>query len=318
MILNPTRFFLICFLSTLWCSQGLRSQADNIDIKYEILDDNSVQFSYSKKLPGSYYLKVTFPKLENSYPTVFQDVVKYPSGNLIKLRPIDEDKSIRFSYSYNYIKGVPNPKVDSLFRYILPFKNYRRLEVIEATNLYEIYFGTETPIDWKSYIVMSKKADTVCSMRKGIVVGIKNTFGVDASVGKTYSSQRNSLTIEHEDGTYAAYTGIKRNSFFVKLGQTVYPQQKLGILEAYSEDNHRLDFNVYYLYDHAIQKKQKLTMKDYKSRDRFLTPYFSTPNGIHNIKSGEIYVSEANEAVLFKEFTKKEKKAYKKNPDLFQ
>ena len=99
------------------------------------------------------------------------------------------------------------------------------------------------------------------------------------------------------------------NSFFVKLGQTVYPQQKLGIIEAYSEDIHRLDFSVYYLYDHSLQKKEKLTMKNYKSRDRFLTPYFNTPNGIHKIKHGEIYVSEADETVLLKEFTKKEKKA---------
>ncbi|MGI9530953.1 hypothetical protein, partial [Lutimonas sp.] len=289
----------------------------DIEVKYEIQDDRSVDISYVKKKPGSYFLKVVFPILENSYPTIYQDVVEFSSGNLLRLQPIDPDKSIRFSMSYNYIRGVPNPKVDTAFQYVLPFKNHKKIVINEASNLNEVYFGAQKPIDWKAYIVYSNKADTVCSMRKGIVIELNNTFLADHSVGNWYSSQRNHIIIEHEDGTIAEYKGFKKNSFFVKIGQTVYPQTNLGVMEVSEGEKHRLDFNVRYLYDASFEKKKKVTMKDYINRERFLSPYFVTANGVHKLKDREIYVSESNPTVLLAEFSKKEKKKYKKSPELF-
>lgn len=297
---------------------GVTAQRDAIKVNYEIQDDRSVQITYDKKMPGSYFLKVYFPTLENSYPTIYQDVVAYTSGNLLTLQPIDPNKSIRFSMSYNFIRGVPNPKVDTAFQYVLPFKSHKKIVVHEASNLHEVYFGAEKPIDWKSYIVYSKKADTICSMRKGIVIEVTNSFLADQSVGNWYSSQRNHLVIEHEDGTVAEYKGFKKNSFFVKPGQTVYPQTMLGVMERADNDTYRMDFNVHYLYDASFAKKKKVTMKNYKSRDRFLSPYFVSANGVHKLKDRAIYVTESNPEVLLAEFNKKEKKKFKKNPELFQ
>ena len=316
--MNKTFSFLITGLLLLGISNDLRPQGNIIKVNYEIQDDKSVRISYTKKEPGSFFLKVIFPRLENSYPTIYQDVVAYSSGNLLTLQPIDPDKSISFSMSYNYIRGVPNPEVDTAFQYILPFKNHKKIVVHEASNVNEVYFGAEKPIDWKSYVVYSKKADTIYSMRKGIVIDLSNSFTADQSLGNWYSSQRNHIVIEHEDGTVAEYKGIKKNSFFVKLGQTVYPQTIIGVMERADENKYRIDFNVHYLYDASFGKKKKVTMKDYKSRDRFLSPYFVTANGVHKLKDREIYVSESSATVLLAEFSKKEKKKYKKNPELFQ
>ncbi len=316
--MKKTVSYLIVFIFFLGISKSISAQSDNIEIKSERLDDNSIQISYTKKKPGSYYLKVTFPRLENSYPTIYQDVIKYSSGNLIRLQPIDPDKQISYSMRYNTIRGVPNPKIDSTFQYVLPFRNYKKMKVVEATNMNESYFGAEKPLDWKSYVVYSKNPDTICSMRKGIVIALTNNYTADQSAGKWFSSERNNILIEHEDGSMAEYKGFKKNSFFVKLGQNVYPQSKLGIIEAFDNDKHRLDFSIYYLYDSSLRKKEKVSIKNYKSRNKYLNPYFVTANGVHKLKSGEIYVSESNPTVLFAEFSKKEKKKHKKNPGLFQ
>lgn len=48
--------------------------------------------------------------------------------------------------------------------------------------------------------------------------------------------------MEHEDGTIAIYNGFKKNLIFVKLGQTVYPQTELGVIEEFNPGVYRADF----------------------------------------------------------------------------
>ncbi|MFI0429474.1 hypothetical protein [Mariniflexile sp. HMF6888] len=296
----------------------LLSQNENITINFKRNPDNTIDFYYDKKLPGSFYLNLKFSNLQNCNRFSYKGVLKNNSGSLFKLKPINNQQPIIFSYKFSYIRGTPNPKVDSLFTYSLPFKKEKAVTVLETTFLGETYFGSKAPSKWKSYVINRSYTDTVYNMRKGVVVDIINEYQTDTLVPYDYKSKMNSILIEHEDGTFASYKGFKKNTFLVKLGQTVYPQHQLGILDILNKDTYRLYFDVYYLIDKNINSKQKETLKEQMSYVEYLTPYFNTTDGVMQLKNGTNYIVDFNKTILFKEFTKREIKKYEKNPNEFE
>ncbi len=309
---------IICFLTIVGINNKLFSQNSPIEISYKRNDDRSIDFSYEKSVPGSYTVKVMFSDLENSNGSDYEGVIKASSGRLFSLRPNDDSRSISFSYSTSVRMGIVNPKIDSLLQYSLPFLKGKKLKIVEASNLGERFFGSERPKKWKSYIINRKRPDTVCSMRKGIVIRISNEHKTDTLQKKSFTSKTNSILIEHPDGTYASYSGFKHDSIFVELGQTVYPQTKLGVLDAFNVDNYRLYFSVYYLADDDLKKYRNLNLKTQKTPHVYLTPYFITDQGVEKLKPKTKYTVAFGEETLLREFTRREKKKYKKNPELFE
>lgn len=312
--------YLIMLLLLLGINTAFFAQNQSITITRETNSDKSVSLHYEKKMPGSYYINVEFSNQTNCQESDYKGVLNGGSGIVTKIRPINPQENINFSYKYTYIMGVLNPKVDSLFQYTLPFKNGKKVKIYEAGNIGEKFLGADKPLNWKSYIVNSKNPDTICSMRKGIVVKVVNDYDDDSSVNKHYTSKRNSLIIEHEDGTFANYSGFKKNSFKVKLGQTVYPQTQLGILELFSKDEniYRFDFSIYYLFNVDFDLNEKQTFKKRQNRYKYITPHFLTPTGLEVVESKKEYTSFFNEIVLLQEFTRSEKKKYAKDPVQFR
>ncbi|TDD93819.1 hypothetical protein [Flavobacterium cellulosilyticum] len=217
---------------------------------------------------------------------------------------------------YYTIIGEPNPKVDSLFHYVLPFKKGNKHKIAEASYLGEKYFDQERPKNWKSYVINSKTADTICCMRKGIVVKVVNQYE-NSSLAMVYSSKRNAITVEHSDGTLAIYKGFKNDGIFVKLGQTVYPQTELGIIEQFNSNNYRADVSISFLFDCDFKSLEKQTMQNYKSKFGYVTPYFVTENGVEKLVSNKEYTSVCSEKEFLGEFTRSEKKKYLKEPTQF-
>lgn len=299
----------------------LYAQVQNITINRTVNEDKSIDLNYEKKLPGSYYVVLDFSDISNCYTNEYKGVIAGYSGRLLSLKPINAQQGIGYSLRYSAVMGVPNPKVDSLFQYILPFKTGKKVKIYEAGNIGEKYFGSEKPANWKSYVVHFKSPDTIFSIRKGIVVKLTNEHDDDASIAKHYTSKRNSIIIEHEDGTFAEYKGFKKNSFKVKLGQTVYPQTQLGTIELFnkSENNYRFDFSIYYLFNvKSIGNNEKQTFKNNVSRYKFLTPQFFTSEGLMAVESKKEYTASFNEAILLQEMTRSEKKKYLKDPTQFK
>jgi len=130
---------LFIFISTNAC---LNAQNPKLLITVERSDDNSVTLNYSKELPGSYTVNLEFTQLENSDAQVHQKiVVSEYNGVLLKLNPINTQKSISVGYKYTTIIGEINPKIDSLVTYTLPFKLNKNIKIIEAENIDQKYFN---------------------------------------------------------------------------------------------------------------------------------------------------------------------------------
>jgi hypothetical protein len=328
---------LIVLILLLYSSKNYSQQKD-IEISYERNKDNSVDINYTKNAPGSYTINLKFPILENSNQDDFHTVVKHGSGTLLTLLPNTPNEHIGFSYSSSYARAAVNSKVNKNFTYLLPFKKGKTVKIIEAYSINEKYFKEKKKNTWKTFIIDTKSADTIRAMRKGIVIEIIDKYEADFTTDKKYTSKLNKIIIEHEDGTYGNYKGLNKDSFFVKLGQTVYPNSKLGVLNPFGKSNtessdeieleltdsgvldlasklrYRLYFHVGYYVNKGLINKKIKTKRKYE----YVNPIFNTTNGVTHIKHGLKYTSEVTLENVKEEFSRREKKKHKKNPQLFQ
>lgn len=308
------KLFIIAFL----LSQVIYAQKENIEITYERKSDQSVDFYYKKNVPGSYYVTLEFDKLTNCTTNyTYKKVIKNSSGFLFTLKPSNKNKGISFSYKIKYIIGNPDPKIDNEIIYALPFKTGKTVKILEASNVGEKYFESKKPIDWKSFIVYSNEPDTIYAMRKGVVIRIIDKYINNDKLNKTYTSERNSILIEHIDGSYASYKGFDKNQIFVKLGQKVYPHTVLGKLEKFNKTNYRLDFNTFHYLENLLDDK-KSTLKNRNHKRKYLNPNFFTDNINKKIESRESYNVSFSEEIKLQEFSRREKKKYKKKPNTFE
>lgn len=307
----------IIFISLFIISQSIYTQNNKIEITYERKNDQSVDFHYKKNVPGSYYLTLEFDNLTNCNDSrTYKKVIKDDSGSLFTLKPYNTNQGISFSYKIKYIIGNPNPKINENITYTLPFKTGKSVKIFEASNLGEKYFGSKKPINWKSFVVISKQPDTIYSMRKGIVVEIIDDYKNDDELNKTYTSKGNLIIIEHKDGSYATYKGFDKNQIFLKLGQKVYPHTALGKLEKINKTDYRLDFNTFHYLENLLDDT-KSTLANRNHKIKYIDPNFFMDNSTKKIKSNENYKVSFNEEVKLQEFSKREKKKYNKNPNNF-
>ena len=108
-------------------------------VKQKRNPDNNVDFYFEKSEPGSFLLSVKFKSVFNSHVADYLGVVKAGSGKFLSLRPIAKNNPISFSYSYSFIRGIPNPKVDSSFIYAFPFAKGKTVLVNEL-NYFLLFF----------------------------------------------------------------------------------------------------------------------------------------------------------------------------------
>jgi len=296
---------------------AIKAQKNAFSFDYKYNDDNSIDITYVKNKPGCYHMRYEFSSTKNTSSSGFEGNICNNSGTLIHLNPINSNEQINFTPDVFYSLGILNPKIDKDFTYVLPFKKGKTIQLFESYNIQEKYFETKKS-NWKAYSIQRDVADTVIAVRKGIVVKIIDTFNASkTTIGKHFTSKRNSITIEHNDGTFAFYSGFEKNSIQVHIGQQVYPYTPLGTLSFYDQKKYNLGFYLYYNTKEITRKSVHESFKGKESPYSYITPYFLTRDGLKKATNKSIYISEFNGGILKKEFTKRELRRLKKNPDLF-
>ncbi|MDP4204035.1 MAG: hypothetical protein Q8861_15240 [Bacteroidota bacterium] len=303
------KFLFLCGFFGFVHPNTLTAQIKDINIiyKYSTIDKNFI-FSYEKQIPGTYMIYVKFNQLENAFDPHFSDAIDSNIGTLFTLKPIDSNHPIRFSYQFSYIMGTTFSKADSMFIYTLPFKQGREVKPNEMSYLWKQYMNKVPPKNWKSFMFLSNKADTVCAARKGIVIKVDVGKDPDSLITQ-YHSNANTILVQHADGTLADYTGFAKNGNFVKEGDTVYPQTPLGILGYYdAQKNYQLRFSVFHLSGERPQFKENRTLQNMQCYYEYINPFFMTGEGITRLNNGKKYATVANETAIIAEMTKREKK----------
>jgi hypothetical protein len=285
------------------------AQIDGVQVTYIHNADNSCDFYYQKSTPGTYHLIINFESLKNTAKFQYEGNVKENSGFLFQLKPIKPEKKIKFICEPYYIKGNPKPDIDKNFTYLLPFKKGENITISTVMTIMSELNEGNTHYAHCLNFSESNKTETIHAMRKGIVIDIVNDYDFDPKSYSIFDEKRNSIIIEHEDGTYAFYSGFKKDSITVKIGQTVLPTTFLGILEKSIDNQYHLFFDIYYrayIKDVFPDKKKDLYTRIPKKID----PLFYTNTGLVTL-DGRIYeyknyTVETPENIIRQELTEKE------------
>ena len=285
-------------------------QRDIIEVDYIINNDKSVSFNYKKNRPGSYFLILEFNSLNNTRANTFKRVINSPSGSLTKLKPTNPDEGIGFRYSFKYYKGNLNSKIQYDYPYILPFDKGTTNFANELYSIKNTYLKKDLPKNWKSYSFEFENSEIIRAIRKGIVIEVINKFKSKSDKVYSYYSEKNSIEIEHKDGSIASYKGFGDNQINVKIGQLVFPQTKLGELAKYdSREKYRLYLSLYSF--KTIEGKSLNNIKSSDIEINYITPKFYINGDIKELKNRERFEVDYNEDVLFNEMRRREIKKYK-------
>ena len=310
---------VILFLFLFGANTSVISQEKSLTVTCQRNNQNGFDFNYKKTAEGSFFVIVKLNNVLNSLQTEFKHIVKASdyNGLLFSDNSTDKNSPISFStYTTSYYRGIPNPKIDNSFVYALPYKPGNAFTVKYLSNLNEVYFGNLSTKNFKAFEFSSRVCDTVCAIRKGIVVKIVDKYQMDTTIAKSYTSEVNSILIEQPDGTLASYTGFRSGSIFVKEGQTVLPNTPLGTLAFYdSKKMHSLRLQIYFLSDKNIGKNddEPVTLKTIKHVYEFINPLFFADKGVTKLDNNKSYKACFSEYILEHEMTKKELKVIGKN-----
>ncbi|MDW3191587.1 MAG: hypothetical protein R8G66_04460 [Cytophagales bacterium] len=159
--------------------------------------------------------------------------------------------------------------------------------------------GKALPRKWKAYQFESKQADTVFAARRGLVVEVVKEFGVDTT--SHFQRNRNSIMIEHNDGTLAGYQGFARNGVFPKVGDKVEVNTALGTIRD-GETRGALHFMAYFLVGFDYDQQS--------SANEFISPEFATNKGQTVLMPQKYYIVARSEELILQEMSKRERKKY--------
>lgn len=293
---------IIIFICLLLSGFQLIAQQE-VTIEVKNNQDNSVDFLYTKKGATSYTLTLQLSNVSNSLDRPSPDyILKNSSGKLFTMKPINKEQGINFSYSYKYVQGSFQPqKIDKSFPYLLPFAKGKEVYVSESTYVLERYMNRPAPKGWKAYAFNGEALDSVFAVRKGIVTFVEQSKNINHNA--SYTSEKNMIVVEHQDGSFAEYKGFRKNGINVKVGDTVLPNDYLGGLIQVEAPEKHLSLVIYYL--------SSLSEGEKTAEFTYITPNFLTETGIAPLVSGKTYITAINTEVLTKEMTRKEKKKYK-------
>jgi len=247
--------------------------------------------------------------LENSVSNGFRGNIQSPSGSLFTIKPNDPQRSVVYSYDYTWIRGKLMSKVDTGFIYLLPVSKGNTVKVFNHSFLYTQYFGANQPRKWKSFQFNVGEGDTAFSARKGLVVEVNDGFEPDTAY--FYSSKSNSILIEHEDGTLARYSVLKKGSIMVKPGQTVFAHAPIAVAGTYNlAGNSQISFSICYLTEDKLDNSDHTTIKTIKNYYSYVDPIFHTSEGDMHLKANRNYIADFNAGHITFELSKREKKKF--------
>ena len=303
---------LFLIFSALLVIQNTSAQEQVLKLDSKRLDNKSVEISYEKSKPGNYTIAIKFSNLTNTtQASESVSSINSSKGILLALRPTDKEQGINYNFTYRYIPGKLKPKVKEDFCYILPYKPGEAVRVVEMGYANEKYFGAEKQSDWKSYSMITNQQDTVTAIRKGEVVDIVDKFEDAGSEKIEFTTSKNYLIVEHEDGTLLRYSGFKRGSIPVKLGDFVFPGSALGINTPTQNSNYSISLLLYYLNSVNFESLQGQTLANPKSLYRILTPRFTFDGTICAVlENKKEYTAFNSDEIITREMSKKELKKH--------
>lgn len=278
------------------CATALAQRSVTVDTKR--LEDKSVQFTAVKDYPGRATVALTFKRLVNS--NVYDDgifTVGTSQVNLLRLRPLDTQKHIDYSYSYRVFYGDVEAEADTTFVYRLPVSSQKLTKRRNVVHIYDRYLKKkERQIAASVFDV--EPTDTIYAARKGVVVRVE-TAATEQSANLVTSTVRAEVRVEHADGSLAFYTMLNPHNILVREGQTVYPDTPIGFPWSFDGDRYVFFFEVcdYVWVERGVNAQYQ-----------FFVPLFKTDLGVTTLRHGVEYRAVVDNELIEREMSNREKK----------
>ena len=303
---------LVCCTILIGSTLPVSGQDKSLKVTCVRNNQDGYDFNYEKYEEGTFVVIVRLNDPVNTSEHEYKQEVKSTSGLLFSVSPMIKNIPVSFStYNTTYYRGRLNSKTDSTFVYALPYKKGNTFSVAYLSDLGKS-FGNLSTKNFKSFEFTSKECDTICAIRKGVVVSVIDKYEMDTTLSKSYTSNVNSILVEHPDGTFASYTGFKKGAIAVAEGQTVFPYTPLGLLSYYdSRKTYSLRLMVYFWSEtpSVHEEDQPVTLKTRKDYHEYVDPWFLSVKGVTKLQNHKSYAADFSRFILEQEMTKKELKA---------
>lgn len=304
--MNPFRYVLLCMILVM--SAPLSGQ---VQLSSEYDSNGNGVIKADVQSPGTYTVRITFSILENTSEAAEQSIVVRGSGTILTLRKIEENQPLRFRYTYRTTMGIVDPKnVDTTFVYRLPFSTAQTRRAADLYNVNERHLGGSNTVNWRSLQFIMEQGDTVYAARKGRVVRIVDKYDpIDRENARvTMRTERNGITVEHADGTFARYEVLQRGSMMVAEGDVVYPDTPLALAGNFDNKVFQVRFDVFY---RVMNTSTDPKFSENWTTTRYVDPVFATSEGGQRLVSRKSYTPVLTPDILKKEMNKRELKARK-------
>lgn len=243
--------------------------------------DNTIDIICTKNRPGTYTIVLNFTNMQDAVidspeaRAVLKGVGQVP---VLTIYPTSSTIPPSFWYSYSTYEGVLDPEVDSAFVYRIPFSAGRQV-------LTPRFSPKNNGVGFSCQI-----GDTIYAPRKGMLYSIQ----------PNKSNGTLNVTLENEDFTYTTIGGIKQGSMgLMKLGDTVFPDTQLGVAAA-----EFIPVSLFYRGIDTSKPKDRTYVKTF-----YVKPLFATEQGSVKVEPSSRYTVVADNDLIMKEMSNKEKKA---------
>ena len=308
---------LLFFILIICVSANYSKAQEKIEVLYEKDTAGKYIFYCTNENYCTCTIEIYFEQLFNLECNVdlpYKTEVVYGRNRLFTLETIDPSKSSTFKYSYKYVKGCVNPKIDNSFTYLLPIAAGKETEPFSLT-YFQINEQYPEPKDYYAVGFKTNIGDTIFAARRGIVSAIRDTANLKFS-DYSYSSVDNYIEIFHKDCSFGMYKVFKKS--LVSLGQTVEAGDPIAIAggDKYISGPH-FRFWVYYNYEQKLQIKNKDGNSVIKYWAYVPLVFYTKEKKNVTLNVGENYTSIHPDSLIIQEMTKRQiKKWQKKNHSL--
>jgi hypothetical protein len=252
-----------------------------LDVRTE---QNNIYFNVNNRSFYPYIFEVTFGDFRNLSPRAFdKKTILMPGINrLFTFKVVNPNEQPVLSYQTRFYLAKTNLGDHEFSPYLVPVGKNKTVEFLTTNeNGFSKIFIDQFVLNI---------GDTVFNSRKGVVTALpKSTTEIDRIID-------NSFEIRHEDGTIAVYMGLNPETKEIKLGQTVFPGQPLGIIG----QSKILTFRVFEVEDEGSLKSLNILYQG--PEDKMLTA-----QNLMGLKV--LYPND----IIKKEMTKKEMSKYEKH-----
>ncbi|TVR34455.1 MAG: hypothetical protein EA390_02990 [Balneolaceae bacterium] len=300
--------FLICFLSFV----ELSAQHSPIKITSEKNSNDSYTFYAENSSPLPYVVTINFTALFNlnsGRPLPYSANVSPGRSRLVNLSPTISGQRTSFRYSYRYHSGCLRTNPENI-EYLLPYPEGKKAVGGRLSNISD-WIGQDPPEDWYSVVFyVDEEQDTeITAIRKGRVIAVRDAENT-TSENLLFTTDRNYVTLLHDDCTFARYSTFRENGIYVKEGDYLYPGDPIGMVAGseYRFGN-QIRVMVYYRNDASISFHRGDV--DGVHNWKYVKPLFRTAASESElIEVNQEYISIHPEDVITSEMSRRERRRW--------